>query len=128
MQIKIYIKTRLRRKVCNMDFRLTLILIYFNTVKDSYSYSELISIIGITYSQLDEMLKELLNKEFLKYNEYKIISLNELGIKQLIEYGFDDTDIFAIYDDVIDKNSWFTFEKIGVNDIYIPRKFNEKFK
>lgn len=109
-----------------MDFRLILILIYFNTVKDSYSYNELISIIGVTYNQLEDMLKELLNKDFLRYNEYSIITITELGITELIEYGFDDTDVFAIYEDGADKNSWFSYKKISVSDIYIPHKFNKK--
>lgn len=109
-----------------MDFRLILILIYFNTIKDSYSYTELISILGVSYSQLDGMLQVLLNKEFLWYNEYGIIAISELGMAELIEYGFDETDVFTIFDDGEDKNKWFSYEKISVNDIYIPRNFNKK--
>jgi len=48
-----------------MEFRHDLVLIYFNTVKESYTYNDIVNLLGITYVQAEDIISELINKELL---------------------------------------------------------------
>ncbi|AOY77881.1 hypothetical protein [Clostridium formicaceticum] len=110
-----------------MDFRYFLVLIYFNTVGDIYTYSDLVDLLGLTYKQVDNIVSSIMTEGYLSYNENKVIVINDKGIKLLKSNGFYNVDIFSIYEDELINKDTFNNKKIDINDIYVPKRFTTKF-
>lgn len=110
-----------------MDFRYNLVLIYFKTFKDIYNYSDLVDLLGLTYNQVDNLVKAIINDGFLKTDERKIISVSDKGNDLLIKNGFSELEIGSLYDDNLIDEKIFNSIKINIDDVYVPKLFTKKF-
>ena len=66
----------------NLSFHKLLALVYFKNQAENYDLSELRSILGFTQIQLDKMLSELFENEYLVYKNYEM-SVSEKGLNYL---------------------------------------------
>lgn len=112
------------------DFRYYLILIYFNTVKDIYSYRELVNMLGLAFEQVENILIDMMKQQLLKYDNKNNLIITDTGYEKLNHKGFGDIDIYELFRNDeryhIEKNK--LKKKIDLNYPYIPKKFDEKFK
>lgn len=104
------------------EYKLVLILQYFNLVKNSYSYQELLTIFGFTFEQLDSLLEYLLNEKYVFLKDY--YQLTDKAIELLNSYDIIDSDFLTetSMDDIFTEETW------GFDRIYIPKSFEKKFK
>ena len=57
-----------------------LALIYFKNQADKYDLTELCSILGLTHSQLDNLLLILFEENLLKYNRFDEMCISKISI------------------------------------------------
>ncbi|MFA1642919.1 hypothetical protein AB5N96_08640 [Chryseomicrobium imtechense] len=103
------------------DYKLTLMLHYFNTADASYSYNELLRFFGVQNDQLDEIINMLLGKGYLYIDGY--LKLTDKGLKKINEYSLADVKF-----DEMEEVDIFNGDKIEMSEIYIPKRFNSKYK
>ena len=103
------------------NYKKVIALHYFNNVKASYSYNELLMLFGFQNEQLDLMLKELIRENLLKLDQY--FKLTEEGLDKLNQLNLLDVDYENIEEEEI-----FTEVPMDFMEIYIPKKFDKKFK
>lgn len=112
------------------DFRYYLILIYFNTVKDLYSYRDLVNMLGLAFEQVESILGNMIEHQLLKYDNRKNLVITDRGYEELINKGFGNIDVYELFDNDeryhIEKNK--LKEKIDLDYPYIPKNFDKKFK
>ncbi|MDH6428067.1 hypothetical protein BSK62_06375 [Paenibacillus odorifer] len=110
-----------------MDYRDVLIIFYMNSVKEDYIYADLVELLGLTYTYVIDKIDYLIEQEYLIVNERKIIEVGRKGIEILSEKRFLDINIFDLYDgkELVDGK---ISKQLEINDIYIPKNFDEKFK
>ena len=111
-----------------MDFRDFIVLNYLSNFQDTYSLRELASLIGLTLFQVDSKLEKLIENGELLLDDQKLVKLTEKGRKSLRESGLSEVNILDIRDDVTFNEQLFANVTIGVEDIYVPHDFSEKFK
>lgn len=102
------------------NYKKTLVLHYFHNVGASYSYQELLMLFGFQNEQLDALLSELLNEELLVLDKYLKVTpkaLEHLEELNLIDVEFNETE-----------EELFTEDTINFDDVYIPKRFDGKFK
>ncbi len=113
-----------------IDFRHYLILIYLNTIKDLYSYRDLVNILGLTFEQVDDTLSNMLEAEFIEYDDRNNLSITVIGYEKLIDKGFNNISLYELYNNDeryhIDSNR--LKKKIAIDYPYIPKDFNKQFK
>lgn len=111
----------------NIDYKIKLILIYLNTVKEDYTYKEMTELMGLGYNIIDELIDEMKEKKLIVKDEYCIIKLSEQGKEILNKSNLLNTDIYNLYEDY-KLNEKFRVEQINIEDMYIPKKFDKYFK
>jgi hypothetical protein len=86
----------------------------------------MVELLGLTYNKVVELINIMIVNNLLLYNEKKILNISEHGIKLLKEYNLLDINL----NDLLTKNSNIKFsdEKLSINDIFIPKGFDKKFK
>ncbi|WP_342533291.1 hypothetical protein MHB40_20195 [Lysinibacillus sp. FSL K6-0057] len=104
-----------------MGYKEILILHYFNNVKASYSYDEILKIFGLQTEQLDNILSNLLKDGLIELENY--FKLTKIGVQILKELNLYRKE----YDDVGEENL-FVNEPLRFDEIYIPKRFDKKFK
>lgn len=104
-----------------ISYKELMILHYFNNVSASYSYRELLIIFGFQMEQLDLILDKLLHEELLVMDDYYKIS--KKGKEELKQNKLDDVEF-----DELEIDNIFTEKTIGLNEIYIPKRFSKSFK
>jgi hypothetical protein len=110
-----------------MDYRDILIIFYFNSVKSNYIYSDLVELLGLTYSLVSEKVDTLIEEAYLFLDEDKLIQISEKGLVILREKKFSNIHIFDLYDDKGLANDKIS-KCLDVNEIFIPKNFDKKFK
>lgn len=98
-----------------------LALAYFYNLGSVYDLSDLLEILGMQRSQLDIMLYELINSEYLSYDNYEL-KITEKGVLHLISNNINSC--FEEFDDFNSKRE--NLPKLKINDIYVPKNFNKK--
>lgn len=113
-------------RILKVDYRNLLILVYFNTVKDTYSYQEIMDFLSLTYKQVQEKIYYLLSTGMLSMNELNI-EISTDGIGEISSYNLGDINFYDLY-----SNDGMLNEHIGpsqpVHELYIPYNFDKKFK
>ena len=94
---------------------------YFNNLGASYSYNELLMIFGFQVEQLDLMLEELIREDLIKLDQY--FKVTEKGIEELKKLNLHDVEFENIEEDEV-----FTEVPMSFTEIYIPKRFDKKFK
>lgn len=94
---------------------------YFNNLGASYSYNELLMILGFQVEQLDLMLDELISDDLIKLDQY--FKVTEKGMGELKKFDLHDVEF-----EYIGKDELFTEVPMSFTEIYIPKRFNKKFK
>lgn len=112
-----------------IDYDKLTIIIYFKTYKDTYSYEYIKNYLGFSYAQIDSYIDNMVEEEILEYNENFILQVAKNGKELLKEFNLDDIyfeDLLVDYQEMmIEEIS--DNKKLEINDIYIPKYFNEKF-
>lgn len=103
------------------EYKKALILQYFNTMGASYSYNEISMIFGLQAEQVDFIIEELLETDFLAIEGY--LTLKEKSHALLEKYSLRDIKF-----DAIEESNIFTKKPIKFSEVYIPQKFDSKFK
>ncbi|WP_042346798.1 hypothetical protein [Bacillus massiliigorillae] len=102
-------------------YKTVMILHYFNNVRASYSYNELLMLFGFQKEQLDLMLEELLKADMLKLDQY--FKLTDKGLDELKRINLLEVDY-----DSVDEEEIFTQTPMSFTEVYIPKRFDKKFK
>lgn len=107
-------------------YKLELILIYLNTVKKEYTYKEMTEFMGLCYDKIDDIIDYLKNRGLIYKDEYCIIKISDNGKSYLYERGLLDINFYNLYSGYkVDES--IIYKTIGINDIYIPKKFKKYF-
>ncbi len=100
-----------------------LALIYFKNQADKYDLTELCSILGLTHSQLDNLLRILFEENLLKYNRFDEMCISKKGLDYLErnhatnnEYKSSNMSLSIINEE----------KAKPIDYIYIPKDFNKK--
>ncbi len=104
------------------NYKIALLLQYFNSVDSSYSYQEIMMLFGYTFEQIDNLITYLIDEDLILLKEY--LKVSDKGKNYLDNYNLLNVDfeIEETTDDI------FTEERISFEDIYIPKKFEKKYK
>lgn len=102
-----------------IPYKKKLLLQYLDFNGASYSYNEMASLFGLQIEQLNKVINELFEDDYLYLKDFirttdkakKEIS----GLSNQVSGEFEEVDIF-------------TEIKTDQKDIYIPKKFDSKFK
>lgn len=111
-----------------LDYKELLVIIYFNTHKSSYKYNEICNQLGINIESLDKIVSDLILKGFLGYNRDNIVSLSEIGRSYLESINLSEFSLTEKIVEEADHSDLIKYNPEIVNEIYIPKKFNRKFK
>lgn len=111
-----------------MDYREILILLYMNSVKQNYVYSDLVELLGLTYDYVIDKVDHLIDEEYLFINKNGSLEVGIKGSEVLSENNFLDITIFDLYDTRGLVNERISLSPLEINDIYVPENFDKKFK
>lgn len=103
-----------------INYKWIITLNYFNIVGISYSYTELMDILGMSIKQIFGIIESLSANDYLIQDEY--IKITDKGTELLRQMGLDKIDITEIPEE----KSIFTEEPMPFEKIYVPRKFLNK--
>lgn len=90
-------------------------------MKASYSYKELMLILGFQVEQLDLMINELIELDLIVLDGY--LQITDKGKEKLKEMNLYDLDF-----GYLDEEEVFTEPIMSFKEIYIPEKLDIKFK
>ena len=103
-----------------LNYKNKLILAYFNNVGDSYSYRELIELFGLTTIQLEKILEDLIEREYLIIKEGYILTSKA---KKILEEEKGITS--NIFENDMGEEI-FTNRPLDFSEVYIPKNFDKK--
>lgn len=104
------------------NYRKQLTLLYFKTSGNEYDLSELMQLLGLRQNQLDLILFELKNDEFICTDNYEI-EITEKGILHLISNNINsnaDNSIKYSLNNIVVENL------MQLNEPYVPKRFLTK--
>ena len=106
----------------NHSYTKLLSLIYFKNQADKYDLIELCSILGLTHSQLDDLIFILFNENLLEYINFEMC-ISEKGLEYLehnnaIDNEYKSSDMSL---SVINKG-----KAKSIDYVYVPKDFNRK--
>lgn len=104
------------------NYKIALLLQYFNSVDSSYSYQEIMMLFGYTFEQIDNLITYLIDEDLILLREY--LKISDRGKNYLDDYNLLNVDL----EDRETTDDIFTEERISFEDIYIPKKFEKKYK
>jgi hypothetical protein len=113
-----------------IEYDKIILIIYINTYKDTYNFTEVKDYLGFSFHQLDNFIDEIIIEGLLEYNQDYILKVSNSGIDLLKTINLENVsfeDLLMDYSEkvLIDIQ---TGVKLGINEIYLPEKFQEKFK
>ncbi len=100
-----------------------IVLLYLNEKRENYSYKDLKQILSLDFHEVDNLIQELIEDEFITYIAYNGYKITEEGTNFLESYELDDLSILALLKEnfVSDVSMEPDFE-----GLYIPRDFRSK--
>ena len=103
-----------------MNFKLMLVLMYFEEYKSEYLLSEICNLCSFTTKQLDESIKVLIEDGFLEERN-NMIMISIKGTQFLVEQGYNKISLNDLNDSILtlEINDY----KLGFEDLYIPNGF-----
>jgi hypothetical protein len=104
------------------NYRKQLALLYFKISGKDYDLSELMKLLGLRNKQLDLILLELKNDDFICTNNYEI-KITEKGILHLVSNNITsnaDSSIQYSLNNIVVENI------MSLNEPYVPKKFLTK--
>lgn len=108
------------------DFLKGIILAYFKSHKNEYSFAALAALLGISLSRMDDIIEGLLQEEMLEYNKSHMLSLSPKGRLAILNQKVDSI--------TFSDNIRFRYSKINpdaaipIDQIYVPPNFLERVK
>ena len=102
-----------------MEYKLILILSYFHSTGGGYSYSEMKDLFGISYKQMDRIIDNFIEQNYLCLEKY--YKVTPKGINLLQEYGFLNINLLQM---VIEEEIF--GKPMSIDTVYIPKKFMQK--
>lgn len=110
-----------------IDYKYLIILSYFyQNNSGEYSFSRIQNYVGLTFRQLEDILFHLIDDKFLEYKE-NLLFITSKGVIKVLSNNMDsfpfelDIEYESINEASISKD-----DKLDIEDIYIPKRFNEK--
>lgn len=103
------------------DFLSGIILAYFKSHKNEYSFMGLAESLGIPISRIDDTIDYLLQEEMLVYDESHLLSLSAKGRLKILNQKADSINF--------SQNPRFRYRKIDpdtaipIDQIYVPLNF-----
>ena len=104
----------------NDEYKIVLILKYLSTIGKNYSYSEMMDMFGFSFMQLQDTFENLEKEGFIIFESY--YGITDLGKQLINSYNLLNDSQINSDEDI------FTEVPLKFNDIYIPEKFDKKFK
>lgn len=105
-----------------LDYKYLLILVYFNSVQASYSYSEISDSFGLSFFQVESLINKLQEENLLALDGY--YKLTSTALKLLEEYNMLNIDYFESFE----VKSIFTKKSMSFDEVYIPIGFTKKIR
>lgn len=105
-----------------MDYKVLLILVYFNSVQASYSYREISENFGLSFVQVESLINKLQQENLLALEGY--YKLTSTAVELLEQYNMLNIDYFESFE----VKSIFTKKPMGFDEVYIPIGFTKKIK
>lgn len=106
-------------------YKIALILNYLEDVGQSYSYHEMMDIFGYSFVQLQELLEYIRSLNLITLKGY--YKVTEEGYNLLNSYGLTELDFEEFIEGHMEDDI-FIEEKLNINEVYIPKKFEKKYK
>ncbi|WP_055669440.1 hypothetical protein [Desnuesiella massiliensis] len=113
-----------------MDYDKIIMIIYFNTYKDTYDFEEIKEYLGFSFDQLDDFINELIVEKLLEYDEDYILKVSNKAIELLETLNLRNIlfeDLLLDYSEKMLSDIRSEI-KLNINDVYIPENFDKKFK
>lgn len=104
------------------NHRILLTLSYFNQTGKNYSIGELMGLLGLNSSQLDDLLINIKGKTLIAYSD-GLLKITEKGLLKLISSNFEDYD-FHENEYLVDNIN--KTKSISTDTPYIPKNFLSK--
>lgn len=112
----------------SLDFKKVLLLIYFKSAEDRYSFSEIMNIFKMNYGQVVKEVDYLVEHKYLEQDESFVYRLTSKGMEVLKESGIENVDIIDVLDEASDEDVSHPIRNFEKNVVYIPNDFDKKFK
>ena len=101
------------------NYQKSLFLIYLKEKNNKYDFAEIMSILGMSRFQLDQLISELTLKGLIGYVDYEL-KITKEGLKFLILQNNFPKDEAV-------KNMYPHFGKaFNIDDVYVPKNFLKK--
>lgn len=106
----------------NSSFFKRLFLIYLNSKPFNYDFLEISIFLGMTMDQFSVFLQEILDNGYIDYNEDALLAITEEGQHLLKKDNQDKMKFEDLFDEVTEIG----IPEVTLDDIYVPRNFDEK--
>lgn len=107
------------------QFRKGYILSYFKNHQENYSFSDLASKLGLSVSEIDAIISEMIDDTQLEYNTENMLVLTQKGRLAILNEQFD----YISFSDEIKGNGIIHPESaLPLDAVFIPENFLSKIK
>lgn len=109
-----------KKVVQKNEYKIVLILKYLSKIGENYSYSEMMDMFGFSFLQLQDTFEDLEKKGLIIFESY--YEITDSGRHLIDSYNLLNDSQIDSDEDI------FTEVPLKFKDIYIPEKFDKKFK
>lgn len=102
------------------EYRELLVIDYFMNKKDNYDINDIVKKLGISREKVLKLLNSLIKKGMITYKDF-LLEITDEG-KRFVKKN----DMYYTYGKEIITNSINIKERMGIDEIYIPKKFLRK--
>lgn len=106
----------------SISFLQKLFMIYINSAGDSYDFSEIIDIMGMTTKQFMVFLKEMMKLSLIEYNKNNLLCVSEHGISILETNAENNIE----FEQLFHERTEIGRPKLTLDDVYVPKHFDKK--
>lgn len=112
-----------RKKKPALKMKSIVILVYLNEKGANYNYKDLKDLVSLEFQDLDGIIQELKEKDYVKYTKSGGYEISEKGENLLKIY---DLTNFKIEEYLEKKEEFFVSMNPDFSEVYIPRDFDSK--
>lgn len=106
-------------------FRKGYILSYFKNHQQNYSFSDLAANLGLSVSEIDEIISEMIDDKQLEYNTEKMLVLTQKGRLAILNEQFD---YISFSEEEKGSGIIHPENALSLDEIFIPENFLSKIK